>query len=104
MRRLFHCTVSLIYEDERVTASMTSPVAARAEFWWNERKPDERVLLIARFAWAKTCSTEIINHPVPLDPPSERISDFSAHQFSVNAYYDFLNDSRWTPYVGAGVG
>ena len=39
-----------------------------------------------------------------LDPPSERISDFSAHQFSVNAYYDFLNDSRWTPYVGAGVG
>ncbi len=39
-----------------------------------------------------------------LDPPSERISDFSAHQFFVNAYYDFLNDSRWTPYVGAGVG
>ena len=39
-----------------------------------------------------------------LDPPSEWISDFSAHQFFVNAYYDFLNNSRWTPYVGAGVG
>lgn len=39
-----------------------------------------------------------------IDPPSERISDFSAHQFFVNAYYDFLNNSRWTPYVGAGVG
>ena len=39
-----------------------------------------------------------------LDPPSERISDFSAHQFFVNTYYDFLNNSRWTPYVGAGVG
>ncbi|MYA28227.1 MAG: porin family protein [Nitrospira sp. SB0672_bin_25] len=39
-----------------------------------------------------------------IDPPSERVSDFSAHQFFVNAYYDFLNDSRWTPYVGAGVG
>ena len=39
-----------------------------------------------------------------LDPPSERISDFSAHQFFVNAYYDFLNNSRWTPYVGAGIG
>ena len=39
-----------------------------------------------------------------IDPPSEHISDFSAHQFFVNAYYDFLNDSRWTPYVGAGVG
>ena len=39
-----------------------------------------------------------------LDQPSERISDFSAHQFFVNAYYDFLNNSRWTTYVGAGVG
>lgn len=39
-----------------------------------------------------------------LDPPSEQISDFSAHQFFLNAYYDFLNSSRWTPYVGAGVG
>ena len=39
-----------------------------------------------------------------LDPPSERISDFSAHQLFVNAYYDFLNNSRWTPYVGAGIG
>ena len=39
-----------------------------------------------------------------IDPPSERVSDFSAHQFFVNAYYDFLNNSRWTPYVGAGLG
>lgn len=39
-----------------------------------------------------------------IDPPSEQVSDFSAHQFFVNAYYDFLNSSRWTPYVGAGVG
>ena len=39
-----------------------------------------------------------------LDPPSERISDFSAHQFFVNVYYDFLNNSSWTPYLGGGVG
>ena len=37
-------------------------------------------------------------------PPSERISDFIAHQFFVNAYYDVLNDSRWTPYLGGGFG
>jgi len=37
-------------------------------------------------------------------PPSERISDFSSHQFFLNAYYDFMNASRWTPYLGAGVG
>ena len=39
-----------------------------------------------------------------IEPPSEWLSDFSAHQFFVNGYYDFLNNSRWTPYVGAGVG
>ena len=38
------------------------------------------------------------------NPPLERVSDFMAHQFFMNAYYDFLNGSRWTPYLGAGVG
>lgn len=36
--------------------------------------------------------------------PTAGISDFRARQFSVNAYYDFVNDSPWTPYAGAGVG
>ena len=39
-----------------------------------------------------------------IDPPSESVSDFTAHQFFANAYYDFLNTTSWTPYVGAGVG
>lgn len=39
-----------------------------------------------------------------LEPPSERISDFYSRQFFLNAYYDFLSDSRWTPYLGGGVG
>lgn len=37
-------------------------------------------------------------------PPHEWIGDFSAQQVFANAYYDFLNDSRWTPYAGAGIG
>ena len=44
------------------------------------------------------------NEVSELDPPSERISNFDAHQLFVNAYYDFLNSSRWTPYLGAGFG
>ena len=67
MRRLFGCSVQLIYEDERVTASMTSPVAARAEFWWNERKPDEPVLFNSKIRLGEDLFNEIINHPVPLD-------------------------------------
>ena len=57
------------------------------------RVPGENVALVGKNDEVST-----------LDPPSERISDFSAHQFFVNAYYDFLNNSRWTPYVGVGVG
>ena len=67
MKRLFGCSVQLIYEDERVTASMTSPVASRAEFWWNERKPDEPLLFNSKIRLGEDLFNEIISHPVPLD-------------------------------------
>ena len=67
MKRLFGCSVQLIYENERVTASMTSPVASRAEFWWNERKPDEPVLFNSKIRLGEDLFNEIISHPVPLD-------------------------------------
>ena len=38
----------------------------------------------------------------PEEPPSERISGFRAHQFFVNAYYDFENDSPSSTGVGRG--
>lgn len=40
----------------------------------------------------------------PISPPTESISNFRAHQFFVNIYYDFPNDSRWTPFLGIGPG
>ena len=40
----------------------------------------------------------------PVYPPTEFISSYRAHQFFVNVYYDFANDSLWTPSVGVGVG
>ena len=67
MKRLFNASVQLIYEDERVTASMTSPVAARAEFWWDERKPDEYSLFDSKIRLGEDLFNEIIQHPVPLD-------------------------------------
>ena len=67
MRRLFHCTVSLIYEDERGAASASSLVADRTEFWWNERKPDEPSLWESKIRLGEDLFNEIINHPVPLD-------------------------------------
>ena len=67
MRRLFHATVSLIYQDERGEASMSSLVADRREFWWNERKPDEPVLWDSKIRLGEDFFNEIISHPVPLD-------------------------------------
>jgi len=67
MDRLFHCTVQLIYEDERAKASMTSPVASRTEFWWDPKRPDEQVLWESKIRLGEDFFNEIVSHPVPLD-------------------------------------
>ena len=67
MRRLFNTSVRLIYEDEHGEASVSSLVADRTEFWWNERKPDERVLWDSKIRLGEDFFNEIIRHPVPLD-------------------------------------
>ena len=67
MNRLFGCTVSLIYEDESGFARVTSPVADKHEFWWNERKPGERMLWDSKIHLGEAFFNEIIQHPVPLD-------------------------------------
>ena len=67
MNRLFGCTVSLIYEDESGFVRVTSSVADKQEFWWNERKPGERVLWESKIELGEKFFNEIIRHPVPLD-------------------------------------
>ena len=67
MNRLFGCTVQLIYADESGFARVTSPVADKHEFWWNERKPGERVLWDSKIRLGEAFFQEIIQHPVPLD-------------------------------------
>lgn len=37
-------------------------------------------------------------------PPFERIGEYNINQVFANFYYDFRNRSRWTPFVGAGIG
>ena len=67
MKRLFGCTVSLIYQDERGETAVNSVVARRTEFWWNERKPDEPVLWESKIELGEDLFNEIISHPVPLN-------------------------------------
>ena len=67
MKRLFGCTVSLIYEDESGFERITSSVADRASFWWNERHPDQPVLWDSKIRLGEDFFNEIISHPVPID-------------------------------------
>ena len=57
MRRLFNAHVQLVYEDKRRETSVSSSVADRTDFWWNERE----------IRLGEDFFNEIISHPVPID-------------------------------------
>ena len=67
MKRLFHASVRLIYEDKNGMMSAGSLIADRTELWWNERKPDESSLWKSKIYLGEAFFNEIIRHPVPLD-------------------------------------
>ena len=67
MKRLFGCSVSMTYEDKHGEQFVSSLIAERGEFWWNERKPDEPVLWESKIELGEKFFNEIIRHPVPLD-------------------------------------
>ena len=67
MDRLFNASVSLIYEDGRDKVTVNALIADRTEFWWNERRPDERTLWQSKIVLSENFFEEIISHPVPLD-------------------------------------
>ena len=67
MNRLFGCTVQLIYEDANSKRFISSLIADRGEFWWNERKTAAPVLWDSKIRLGEDFFNEIIRHPVPLD-------------------------------------
>ena len=67
MDRFFNASVSLIYQDRRDKVTVNALIADRTEFWWNERKPEERALWQSKIVLSENFFQEIISHPVPLD-------------------------------------
>ena len=59
--------VRLIYEDKHGKQFVSSAIADRGEFWWDPKRPNERVLWESKIYLGETFFHEIINHPVPLD-------------------------------------
>ena len=67
MKRLFGCTVTMVYEEPGGFARVSSFVADKHEFWWNEHKPDQPSLWESKIRLGEALFNEIVNHPVPLD-------------------------------------
>ena len=67
MRRLFNAHVRMVYKDEHGEQFVSSAIADRGEFWWNEHKPDEPVLWDSKIELGEKFFDEIISHPVPID-------------------------------------
>ena len=67
MDRLFNAHVRLIHEHEHGEQFISSAIADRGEFWWDERKPDEYSLWDSKIELGEKLFNEIIQHPVPLD-------------------------------------
>ena len=67
MRRLFSCSVSLVYADAQHEVRVHSFVADRAEFWWDVKRPAVPVLWDSTIQLGEQFFNEIIAHPIPLD-------------------------------------
>ena len=67
MDRLFNASVRLIYEDEHGKQFVSSAIADRGEFWWDPKRPNERVLWDSKIRLGEDFFNEIISHPVPIE-------------------------------------
>ena len=67
MDRLFHASVELSYEDKHGKQFIASRVVDRGDFWWNPKRPNERVLWDSKIRLGEDFFNEIIRHPVPLN-------------------------------------
>ena len=67
MKRLFGCSISLVYEDARRETTATALIADLTEFWWNPRRPDQPSLWESKIQLSESFFNEIIQHPVPID-------------------------------------
>ena len=67
MRRLFSCSLQLVYADGDHEVLVSSFVTERAEFWWTMKRPEAPVLWDSTIRLGEEFFNEIIAHPIPLD-------------------------------------
>ena len=67
MKRLFSCSVSMVYTEAARQASAYAVIADTTDFWWNAKQPDQAGLWESKVRLSESFFNEIIRHPVPLD-------------------------------------
>ena len=67
MKRLFGCTVTLIYKEENVERFVNSPIAESGEYWWSPGANTSLPGWNSKIELSEKFFNEIINHPVPID-------------------------------------
>ena len=67
MRRLFRCSVQLVYVEAQHEVIVQSFIADRAEFWWDATRDSGPSLWDSTIELGEKFFHEIIAHPVPID-------------------------------------
>ena len=67
MRRLFACSVSLVYADDNRETRAAALIADFTDFWWNPKRPDQPALWDSKVRLSEAFFNEITSHPVPLE-------------------------------------
>ena len=67
MKRLFGCSVSLVYADDNRETSAATMIADFTDFWWNPKRPDQPALWESKVRLSEPFFNEIVSHPVPLE-------------------------------------
>ena len=67
MRRLFRCSVQLVYVEAQHEVIVQSFIADRAEFWWDATRDSGPSLWDNTIELGEKFFNEIIAHPIPID-------------------------------------
>ena len=67
MKRLFGCSVSLVYADDNRETSAGAMIADLTDFWWHPKRPDQPALWKSKVRLSEQFFNEIVSHPVPLN-------------------------------------
>ena len=66
-RRLFASSITAVYENGPGFAVINQAVADRAQFWWNNKHPEQAGLWKSTVTLSENFFNEVIDRPVPID-------------------------------------